>query len=55
MKKVEVTIEVVENGQVLTSYTDVKNYSTTGQDLEYEQVADSNGSPLVRPKNPPKY
>ena len=55
--KAKVTIQIVdENGKVSTTYNDVRDLSTTnGTDLEYEVVLSSVGSPIPRPKNPPKY
>lgn len=55
-KTVVIKIEVKNNsGTVIESKEYTKSYSTTGIDLEYEVVEDSNGGPLVRPKHPPKY
>lgn len=58
MNTVKVIILVEDaNGQVLQSFADTKQVSTTvtGVDLEYELVYNGNGNPIVRPINAPKY
>ncbi len=57
-KTIEVTVVIKgSNGQVQETFSaQVMPYTTNvDMDVELELVHDENGSPSVRPKNPPTY
>lgn len=57
MKKVKITFEIVDQNdtQLVDLGTQEVSYDESDIDLEYELVHNSGGSPVVRPKQAPKY